>query len=72
MHDLGFYDILKKQGFLRNLIIRTTSSGEIMVILQVGQDQPELINLLQFIDQSFPQITSLQYVINNKGNETFF
>ena len=72
MHDLDFYDILKKQGFLRNLIIRSASSGEIMVILQVGQDQPELINLLQFIDQAFPQITSLQYVINNKGNETFF
>ncbi len=72
MHDLGFYDILKKQGFLRNLIIRTTSTGEIMVVLQVGQDQPELTELLQFIDQSFPQLTSLQYVINNKGNETFF
>ena len=72
MHDLGFYDILKKQGFLRNLIIRTTSTGEIMVVLQVGQDQPELIELLQFIDQSFPKLTSLQYVVNNKGNETFF
>jgi len=72
MHNLGFYDILKKQGFLRNLIIRTTSTGEIMVVLQVGQDQPELTELLQFIDQSFPQLTSLQYVINNKGNETFF
>jgi len=72
MHDLGFYDILKKQGFLRNLIIRTTSTGEIMVVLQVGQDRPELTELLQFIDQSFPQLTSLQYVINNKGNETFF
>jgi 23S rRNA (uracil1939-C5)-methyltransferase len=72
MHDLGFYDILQKQGFLRNLIIRTTSTGEIMVVLQVGQDQPELTELLQFIDQSFPQLTSLQYVINNKGNETFF
>ncbi len=71
-HNLGFYDILKKQGFLRNLIIRTSSTGEIMVIVQVGQDQPELNTLLEFIDQAFPQLTSLQYVINNKGNETFF
>lgn len=72
MHDLGFYDILKKQGFLRNLIIRTTNTGEVMVILQVGQDRPELVHLLEFIDDSFPQITSMQYVVNAKGNETFF
>lgn len=71
-HDLDFFDIRKKEGFLRNLIIRNTVGGELMVILQVGKDHPELGNLLEFLRQKFPQITSLLYVINNKGNETFF
>ena len=71
-HGLGFYDISGKSGFLRNLIIRTTSTGELMVILQVGQNLPELNSLLKFVQQSFPQITSLQYIVNNKGNETYF
>ncbi len=71
-HDLSFYDIRRKQGFLRNLIIRSTDGDQLMVIVQVGQDHPELQNLMDFIRGSYPDITSLQYVINNKGNETFF
>jgi 23S rRNA (uracil1939-C5)-methyltransferase len=71
-HDLGFFDIINKAGFLRNLIVRTTSIGELMVILQVGQQHPHLKKLLNFISESFPQITSLYYVVNTKGNETFF
>lgn len=72
LHELNFYDIRKKQGFLRNLIIRNTTGGEHMVILQVAEDKPELYELLDHIENTFPEITSLQYVINNKGNETFF
>jgi len=71
-HELGFFDILKKQGFLRNLIIRNTTTGELMVILQVAQQCPELLPLLDEVRRLFPEITSLQYVINTKGNETFF
>lgn len=71
-HELSFFDIRKKQGFLRNLIIRNTIQGELMVILQVGEDLPELQALLDHIRETFPEITSLQYVINSKGNETFF
>ncbi len=72
LHELDFYDIRNKQGFLRNLIIRNSTNGELMVILQVAEDRPELFDLLDHIGNTFPKITSLQYVINNKGNETFF
>jgi 23S rRNA (uracil1939-C5)-methyltransferase len=69
---LGFFDIKKIQGFLRNLIVRTSSLGETMVILQVGQNHEKLMPLMQSIKDNFPQITSLYYVVNSKGNETFF
>ena len=71
-NNLGFFDILKKKGFLRNLIIRNASNGQVMVIVQVGQDDPELYRLLDYLKEQFTEITSLQYVINDKGNETFF
>jgi 23S rRNA (uracil1939-C5)-methyltransferase len=71
-HGLDFFDILKKRGFLRNLIIRNTSTGELMAVIQVGEEDPGLAGLLDFLRGEFPEITSLQYVINNKGNETFF
>jgi 23S rRNA (uracil1939-C5)-methyltransferase len=71
-HDLSFFDNVKNEGFLRNLIIRTSGTGEIMVILQVyHDDQPVIKELLSHLLASFPEITSLQYVINPKGNDTF-
>ncbi|WP_115375539.1 23S rRNA (uracil(1939)-C(5))-methyltransferase RlmD [Adhaeribacter pallidiroseus] len=71
-HDLEFNDLYKIDGFLRNLIIRTANTGDIMVVLQVYHNDVENISsLLDFLHQAFPQITSLQYVVNNKGNETF-
>jgi len=67
-----FFDMMRKQGFLRNLIIRTSSTGEIMVIVQVFEDKKEaLLSLLNHIKNKFTEITSLYYVINQKGNETF-
>ena len=71
-HQLGFYDIRGKKGFLRNLIVRTASNGELMVILQVGHDDPALNGLMNHLQVQYPEITSLYYVINDKGNETFF
>jgi len=71
-HNLGFYDIRAHSGFLRNLIVRTTSTEEVMVILQVGEEQSELLPLLTAVKEKFPEITSLNYVINPKGNETFW
>lgn len=71
-HDLPFFDLVTQEGFLRNLIIRTTSTNELMVILQVFEDNQEsLFKILEFIDKQFPEITSLQYIINPKKNETY-
>jgi len=72
-NKLTFFDIRNKTGFLRTLMIRTTSTGETMVVVAVFEWlEKELFALLDFIKSSFPQITSLQYVHNDKGNDTFF
>ncbi|MFC0261839.1 23S rRNA (uracil(1939)-C(5))-methyltransferase RlmD [Fontibacter flavus] len=69
---LSFYDIRNQVGLLRNLIIRTTSTGESMVIVQFGEDNKEGIEkVMSFLHEQFPIITSLLYIINLKKNETF-
>ena len=71
-NQLSFYDIRNQKGLLRNLIIRSTSTGQTMVIVQFGENDPESIKLvMEFLKTKFPEITSLLYVINTKGNETF-
>lgn len=70
-HQLEFFNIRDKGGLLRTLLIRTTSIGETMVLLAFFSQQNENINaLLEFLKQEFPQITSLQYTINPKANDT--
>ena len=72
-HDMPFFNARNHEGLLRTLMIRTASTGEIMVLIQFFQEdatQREL--LLDFIDTTFPQITSLQYVINGKANDTLY
>lgn len=70
--NLPFFNLVTQEGYLRILIIRTTSTGENMVILQVAKDKPEWLNpLLDSMVSAFPEITSLYYVINSKRNETF-
>ncbi len=72
-HKLTFFDIRNKSGLLRTLMIRTTSTGEIMVVVSVFEWlEKELFDLLAFMKAEFPQITCLQYVHNDKGNDTFF
>ena len=69
---LSFYAIRNQIGLLRNLIIRTTSTQQTMVIVQFGENDPESIfKVMDFLKSRFPEITSLLYVINTKGNETF-
>lgn len=69
--DLTFYNIREQHGFLRTLVIRTASTGEVMVILAFGEeDQTERKNLLDALINEFPQITSLMYVINEKQNDS--
>lgn len=71
---LAFYNIRNHEGLLRNLMIRTSSTGELMVLLQVrisaDKDLEQTKELLAYVADKFPQITSLLYVVNNKQNDT--
>jgi 23S rRNA (uracil1939-C5)-methyltransferase len=70
-HKLTFFGVRDKTGLLRTLMLRTSSNGELMVLIQFFENQPENIDLLlTHLKNTFPQITSLQYVINQKGNDT--
>ncbi|MFA6831209.1 MAG: 23S rRNA (uracil(1939)-C(5))-methyltransferase RlmD [Bacteroidaceae bacterium] len=75
-HELTFFDIRQQVGMLRNMIVRTSSTGELMliVICQVLEDEDkvkqQLMDFLAFVADKFPEITSLIYVINNKQNDT--
>lgn len=72
-----FFDLVKQEGFLRNLVIRTASTGEVMVIVSFFYEDREKIKRgLAFLrdtilKDAIPEITSLNYVVNPKGNETF-
>ena len=74
-HNYSFFNLRSQEGMLRNIIIRTSSTGELMVILIckiVEENEMELFKqMLAFIADEFPQITSLLYVVNNKCNDTF-
>lgn len=70
-NDLTFYDLRERTGLLRNLTIRTASTGDVMVIVAFGADEPEVITaMLTAMKEAFPQITSLMYVVNTKANDT--
>lgn len=72
-NELSFFDIRDQVGLLRNLIIRTSSTGELMVIVQFFEPDQESIELvMNHLKVEFPEITSLQYIINEKKNETFY
>jgi 23S rRNA (uracil1939-C5)-methyltransferase len=72
-NDLAFFNPRNHEGFLRTLMIRTASTGEVMVLIQFFEEQKENRELLlHFISERFPEITSLQYVINGKPNDTIY
>ncbi|MFN0050279.1 MAG: class I SAM-dependent RNA methyltransferase, partial [Cytophagales bacterium] len=72
-NGFGFFDIRKQEGLMRNLIIRISSTGEVMVIVQFYYEDLQAIDLIMnYLKNEFPQITSLLYVVNSKGNETIF
>jgi len=69
--SLPFFNLRQQTGFLRNLIIRNTSSGKVMVIVVFFLDEKERINgLMDFLAEEFPQISSLFYIINTKQNDS--
>ncbi len=70
-HNLDFFDLRNQEGFLRTMMVRTTSTGELMLIMVFfHEDQPAREALLQHIANKFPQITSLLWIINSKANDT--
>jgi 23S rRNA (uracil1939-C5)-methyltransferase len=69
--SFAFFNLRQQSGFLRNLIIRTTSSGKVLVIVVFYLDEKERIaELLDFLVSEFPQISSLFYIINTKKNDS--
>ena len=67
----SFYNIREHKGLMRNLIVRTSTTGEVMAIVVFGENDPQRIDaLLQHTAEKFPQITSLMYVVNTKLNDT--
>ena len=70
-NNLTFFDLRQQEGFLRTLMIRNTTIGELMVVLVVFYKDKKLINsILEHLKNKFPQITSLLYVVNSKRNDT--
>ena len=68
---LSFFNLRQQSGFLRNLIIRSSGSGDIMVIVVFFLDEQERIEgLLDYLSEEFPRITSLWYIINRKKNDS--
>ncbi len=70
-HGLKFFDIRANEGFIRNMFIRTTDTGDLMVILCFFYEDREVREaMLDAVADAFPQITSLYYVINKKLNDS--
>lgn len=70
--QLPFYNARTKEGWLRNVIIRISTLGEVMVNLIVHHDRPELKEALELLLKEVPEITSLHYTINPKLNDTIY
>lgn len=70
-NNLQFFDLREQKGFLRNLVIRNSLEGKVMVIVVFfHEDVEKREGLLDFLASEFPQITSLMYVINSKRNDS--
>ncbi len=72
-NDYSFYDLRAHTGLMRNMIVRNTTDGQWMVVLIFGhKDKKKINDILNVLLEAFPQITSLNYVINGKVNDTIF
>jgi len=72
-HKIPFFNTRQQTGVLRTLIIRNTSIGELMIVIQFFKEDTEnRIALLEHLKTTFPEITSLQYIINSKANDTIY
>ena len=74
-HNLTFFDIREQHGLLRDIMMRNSNTGEWLVLVQFhydeASDEARAMGLMQFIADGFQEITSLLYVDNQKGNDTF-
>ena len=72
-NELTFFDPKNQVGFLRSLMIRTSSTDEVMIVLQIfHKEDAILFPLLDAVATEFPNLTSIQYVINGKANDTIY
>lgn len=73
LHALSYYDLREHHGLLRNMIVRNTTLGQWMVIMIFGEHNDEAISgVMNALENRFPEITSLNYVVNTKQNDTIF
>jgi len=74
-HGIPFINLRSQQGMLRDMMVRITTTGQIMVLIQSRVETPAqmetFMQLMQHVSDTFPEITSLLYVVNNKCNDTF-
>ena len=72
-NNMEFFNPREQSGFLRSLMIRTAGTGELMIVIQFFKEDVEKRELLlNFLLQKFPNVTSLQYIINGKANDTIY
>lgn len=72
-NNLSFFNLREQEGLLRNLIIRTTSLGQTMVLVSFGSSNQQEIDLvMNYLANNYKEITSLLYVINEKKNDTIY
>jgi 23S rRNA (uracil1939-C5)-methyltransferase len=72
-NDYSFYNVHSHEGLLRNLILRNTIDGQIMLLLVVGQeDMPKINLILEYLKTYFPNINNILYAINSKKNDTIY
>lgn len=73
-NNLSFFDYRAQQGLLRNMMIRTSTTGELMLLMQfcihTPEEEAQTKDTLAFIHKTFPEVTSLLYVNNTKCNDT--
>ncbi len=70
-HGYSYFNLRDQYGLMRNMIVRTTSTGEIMLIVVFYEPDEEKIQaMMQHVADEFPQITSLLYIVNQKANDT--
>ncbi|MBR1652769.1 MAG: 23S rRNA (uracil(1939)-C(5))-methyltransferase RlmD [Alloprevotella sp.] len=75
-HGLAFFDLRRQEGLLRNMMLRTSATGEVMLLLQFCYQAEDAVAaqqaqaLMGYVHETFPEITSLLYVVNTKANDT--